>query len=149
MERHFSFLFLTLFIFAYSYQLTYGNDYEFVTRCTRSRKKSAELNLLITITCNNTKKNSDLFFYEIFPLFSSSKKCQIIFLLPEKKKLCEGKIFYQHEGHRFPLNADTILSSLLALSVYFSSSLSRFKHTPLLLFVRFFFHIATHFIDFF
>lgn len=86
---------------------------------------------------------------KFFLFFLHQKNVRLSSSSPKKKKLCEGKIFYQHEGHRFPLNADTILSSLLALSVYFSSSLSRFKHTPLLLFVRFFFHIATHFIDFF
>lgn len=117
MERHFSFLFLTLFIFAYSYQLTYGNDYEFVTRCTRSRKKSAELNLLITITCNNTKKNSDLFFYEIFPLFSSSKKCQIIFLLPEKKNYVKEKSF---------INTKVIVSHLMRIQFFLLFSLCQF-----------------------
>ena len=129
MERHFSFLFLSLFIFAYSYQLTYGNDYEFVTRMRKKIHVFAELNLLITITCN-TMKNSDLFF--IFPLFSS-KKCQIIFL-PEKKKKKEVK-------EKSFINTKVIVSHLMriqffllffALSVYFSS-LSRFKHTPLLL----------------
>lgn len=108
MERHFSFLFL--FIFAYSYQLTYGNDYEFVTRCVMRKKIHvfAELNLLIRQTL--------IYFFMKNFFFCSS---QDVRLSPTQKKWSEGKIFYQHEGHRFPLNADTILSSLRSVNLFF------------------------------
>lgn len=112
---------LSLFlIFDHSDQLTYGNAYEFV------RKRIAELNLLITITCvvfGNMKRNSDLFFYENFSFFCSSKDVRLS--LPKKKEVKEKSF----------INTKVIVSLLMRIQ-FFLLSLCQF--------IFFFISVQTH-----